>query len=229
MATRVLPLIGAIAFAAVGIVWRAWLQRRRFGHSGLMLFRSGRWPQHARELLMVVLCAVMGSQAVMYAVDPAALAPLALDSPPQGGPWVLAGALALFGGIALTVAAQLDLGASWRVGIDEGARPGLVTGGLYRLSRNPIYLALLVVLVGYFMLLPTWPSLGVLAASVAGIRSAIGEEERYLQRVYGDDFTAYARDVGRFLPKLGSMLGGRRTTNGRMRRPADEQVGGPRR
>jgi protein-S-isoprenylcysteine O-methyltransferase Ste14 len=206
------PLIGVVVFAAVGIVWRAWLQRRRFGHSGLVLFRSGRWPQHLREVLMVLLCAVMGSQVVTYAADPAALAPIALLALPQGGPWVLAGALALFGGIALMVAAQLDLGASWRVGIDEGARPGLVTTGLYRFSRNPIYLALSVVLVGYLVLLPTWLSLGALLVSWAGIRSAIGEEERYLRRAYGDEFTGYARSVGRFLPKLGSMREARRTT-----------------
>ena len=42
------------------------------------------------------------------------------------------GSVLVLGATALMLVAQLDLGASWRVGIDEGARPGLVTGGLYR-------------------------------------------------------------------------------------------------
>jgi protein-S-isoprenylcysteine O-methyltransferase Ste14 len=148
---------------------------------------------------------VMGGQAVTYAVNPAALTPLALLPPPHGGPWLALGAVALFGGTALMVAAQLDLGASWRVGIDERARPGLVTTGLYAFSRNPIYLAVFVTVAGYITLLPTWLSLAVLAASVAGIRRQVLAEEGYLRRAYGDEFTAYERHVGRFLPKLGSI------------------------
>ena len=49
----------------------------------------------------------------------------------------------------LTVLAQLQMGASWRVGIDD--RPTeLVTGGLFRVVRNPIFTALLVFLVTSF-------------------------------------------------------------------------------
>ena len=42
-----------------------------------------------------------------------------------------------------------------RIGIEDAARPGLVTGGLYRFCRNPIFLALLVVIAGYTLMLPT--------------------------------------------------------------------------
>ena len=42
----------------------------------------------------------------------------------------------MLGGLVLMVTAQLHLGASWRIGIEAGARPGLVTGGLYAVSRD---------------------------------------------------------------------------------------------
>jgi len=32
--TRWSPLVGFVLFVGVGVCWRAWLQRRRFGHSG---------------------------------------------------------------------------------------------------------------------------------------------------------------------------------------------------
>jgi protein-S-isoprenylcysteine O-methyltransferase Ste14 len=82
----------------------------------------------------------------------------------------MAGSIVLFGGLALMFRAQLDLGASWRVGIDEGAGPGLVKGGLYRLSRNPIFLAMLTVLVGLALLIPNVISLVAGAGTAIGIR-----------------------------------------------------------
>lgn len=42
MLTRFLPVTGVILFLAVGLAWRAWLQYRRHGHAGVLLFRSGR-------------------------------------------------------------------------------------------------------------------------------------------------------------------------------------------
>ena len=38
---------------------------------------------------------------------------------------------------------------------EDAARPDSVTGGLYRFCRNPIFLALLVVIAGYTLMLPT--------------------------------------------------------------------------
>jgi protein-S-isoprenylcysteine O-methyltransferase Ste14 len=101
------------------------------------------------------------------------------------------------------VTAQLHLGASWRIGIDEGASPGLVTSGLYRFCRNPIFLALLVTLSGYTLMLPTRLSLGLLLGAYIGVRQQVAAEEAYLLRTYGESYREYARRVGRFLPGLG--------------------------
>lgn len=108
-------------------------------------------------------------------------------------------------GIALLVAAQLNLGASWRIGIEEDSRPGLVTGGLYRFCRNPIFFALLVFLAGYALLLPTMLSLVLLIAAFIGIRQQVLAEEAYLAGAYGDAYRAYAAQVGRFVPRIGRL------------------------
>src|SRR5579885_230255 len=133
MAARILPLVGATLFFGVGIVWRAWLQYRRHGHTGIALFRSGSWVQWVGEGgFCLILLAIM-AQPVFFAVSPDALSWAQIIAPP---PWVVwAGALVLVLGIIFMVAAQLGMGASWRVGIDEKASPGLVTDGLYSLCR----------------------------------------------------------------------------------------------
>jgi len=203
---RLAPLVWFVVVLGVGFGWRIWLQHRRFGHSGFFLFRSGRWVQHLRESMLLVLGALLGVQAVVYAVDPEGLASISALTPPSGGLAAALGILLILGGIALMIAAQLDLGASWRIGFDERARPGLVTTGLYRFSRNPIYLSLFLGLFGFMVLLPTWPTIGAVAASVIGFRNQVREEERFLHRLYGDEFVAYARRVGRFVPGLGTRV-----------------------
>src|SRR3989442_12529051 len=92
----------------------------------------------------------------------------------------------LLGGVALLVVAQLQLGASWRIGIEEGARPGLATSGVYRFCRNPIFFAILIVLTGYTPLLPTRLSLILLVSPFVGMRLQVLTEEAYLSNAYGD-------------------------------------------
>ena len=118
---------------------------------------------------------------------------------------MFAGAMLLFSGIALTVAAQLGMGSSWRVGIDESARPGLVTGGLYQFCRNSIYLAMFLSQAGLLVMVPTWLSvIGCLGVWFC-IRVQTLDEETYLLRTYGDEYRSYSAKVGRFLPGLGKL------------------------
>jgi protein-S-isoprenylcysteine O-methyltransferase Ste14 len=203
--SRLLPLLGVAAFIGVGFIWRSWLQSRRFGTSGIVLFRSGSWTQHIREAGLVLLVLVLLVEALAFAVTPDVLAPLNIAPPPARGPLVAVGTSLLFGGTLLMVIAQLNLGASWRIGIEQAARPGLVTSGFYRLCRNPIYLTLFIVLAGFTVLVPTWLSAAALLGAIIGIRRHVVDEESYLTRTYGDAYRTYARQVGRFLPGLGRL------------------------
>ncbi len=202
MVWRLLPLIGLLLFL-FELALRAWLQARRYGSSGVMLFRSRSRRQQIGDALFVLLLLVMMRQAVAAAISPDALSsraalPLAMVAALRP-----VGAVLLLGGLGLLPVAQLHLGASWRVGIEEGARPGLVTTGMYCFCRNPIFLFILVMFLGYTILLPTWLSLALLAATFLGMRHQVLAEEAYLLRAYGDTYRAYARGVGRFLPWLG--------------------------
>jgi protein-S-isoprenylcysteine O-methyltransferase Ste14 len=199
-----LPLIGVVLFLAV-VYWRSWWQRRRYGSPGVLFFRSERWQEKLRDALGVVLVLFLVAQAVMAAAWPKSLAPLDAIYQPAAEIWQVTGTVLLFGGIALLVAAQLNLGASWRIGIEEGTSPGLVTSGFYRFCRNPIFFAILILLTGYTLLLPTRLSLALLVGAFIGIRQQALTEEAYLCHTYGDAYRAYARRVGRFLPGIGRL------------------------
>lgn len=190
------PLAGIVLFLGVGGGWRSWLQARRYGSSGFFLFRSGRTSQHVRDALGVGVAVALLGQALV-----AALAPY----PSQSTEERVIGMTLLFGGVVFLVVSQLNLGASWRIGIEEGATPGLVTTGIYEFCRNPIFLAMLITVAGYSVLIPTPLSLALLVGAFIGTRRQIVAEEAYLIRTYGDAYRAYARRVGRFLPGIGRL------------------------
>ena len=202
---RYLPLAGVVLIVLIAACLRPWLQFRRHGTFGILLFQSGRPAQNARDALLVVLVALLLGQAAAGAFSRHAPRLLTAGGGAMHDLLQIAGAILLGGGIALLAAAQLNMGASWRIGIKEGDAPGLVTGGLYRFCRHPIYLGLLTALAGYTALLPTPLSLALLTAAYIGVRIQAAAEEAYLERTYGDAFRAYARRVGRFLPGLGKV------------------------
>jgi protein-S-isoprenylcysteine O-methyltransferase Ste14 len=205
MLARILPLTGLALFFGVGFVWRSWLQYRRHGHAGIIMFRSQDAGQRLRDAMFAFLLLALIVQAITFALSPAALAVLYVVPPLPGNATIALGSPLVFGGVAFMVLAQLHLGASWRIGIDEQARPGLVTDGLYRFSRNPIFLGMFVCLAGLAVLVPTWLSIAALIGTILGVRAQVLEEEAYLVRTYGADYRAYARRVGRFVPGLGGL------------------------
>lgn len=202
---RYLPVVGIVLFIAVGVVWRAWIQYRRHGNAGLILFRPAPLVQHLLHLLFVGSLLAASAQAVAFAASPSMRAAACLLPPPVAGFWLAVGSFLLFGGTAFMVAAQLGLGASWRIGIDQEASPGLVTAGLYQVCRNPIFLGIFVTLAGLVVLLPTWISVAALIGNIVAVRYQVIQEETYLTSTYGEAYRGYAGRVGRFLPGLGRL------------------------
>jgi protein-S-isoprenylcysteine O-methyltransferase Ste14 len=190
-------------FFCVGVVWRSWLQWRRYGTLGFALFRSGRWLDSGRDSASLILVALLVAQAIAAAVDPRLVDGIRMIS--SHSAVTALGALLMMAGTVAMAVAQLDLGASWRIGIEPGACPGLVTDGIYRFCRNPIFLCMLVALLGFLLLLPTTLSLLAVAATFFGIRRQVRDEEQYPRRTYGKQYAAYASEVGRFVPGVGRL------------------------
>ncbi len=76
----------------------------------------------------------------------------------------------------------------------------LVTGGIYRRSRNPMYLALLLALLAWGTWLGSLPGLLVIAVFVLVMnRLQIEPEERALESLFGENYQAYKQQVRRWL------------------------------
>ncbi len=205
MIARFLPLTGLVLFFVIGFIWRPWLQYRRYGTLGVILFHSARWDQRLRDTLVISLLLAAFAQAIAAVALPNVVRDLSIVAPPARGIGLAIGAALMFGVTILMVIAQLRLGASWRIGIEETASPGLVTSGLYQFCRNPIFLGMFTTMTGLVVLLPTLIYSAVFLGTFVCMRSQTLEEEAYLLSTYGEAYRRYAQRVGRFLPGLGKL------------------------
>ena len=113
------------------------------------------------------------------------------------GVWPFALLLALAGNLLLVVGVQ-HLGESIRVGLPDGATE-LKTHGLYRFSRNPIYLGLFLSGAGSCLLVPHWFNLAATAVMVAVHHRIVLAEERFLDARFGSAWHEYRARVRRYL------------------------------
>ncbi len=76
----------------------------------------------------------------------------------------------------------------------------LVVSGLYRFSRNPMYLGVLLILCGWGIGLRSWPlALYAVGIAIAFHLRVLLHEEPFLARTQPDAWAAYRSRVGRWL------------------------------
>ncbi len=110
-----------------------------------------------------------------------------------------AGAALLLGSLIWTVLAQTQMGNSWRIGIDEERRTELVRSGVFGISRNPIFLGMIITLLGIFLIIPNAMTLLFLVLGVVLIQIQVRLEEEFLLKTHGADYEDFRGRVRRWL------------------------------
>jgi protein-S-isoprenylcysteine O-methyltransferase Ste14 len=114
---------------------------------------------------------------------------------------VLAGVLAFLGlAIGILGAIAFRRAATTVNPMKPQTASSLVTSGVYRLTRNPMYLGLLIVLLGWTAFLANALSLLPIVIFILYIsRFQIQPEERALESLFGAEFTTYKTRVRRWI------------------------------
>jgi protein-S-isoprenylcysteine O-methyltransferase Ste14 len=108
----------------------------------------------------------------------------------------------LLAGLVLSAAGVLAFrGARTTVNPTKPERTSsLVTSGVYRFTRNPMYLGIVCLLVAWAVFLSSgWALLGAVAFVLYITRFQITPEERALAKLFGSEFAAYQARVRRWL------------------------------
>jgi len=112
----------------------------------------------------------------------------------------LAAGLILLGiNLVVSGAALMHLKDSWRVGVIEEQRTELISTGIYRYSRNPYFLAYLLMFAAYTVLLESGLLLGLACIGFWVVHRMILKEEAYLLAVHGEAYRQYKQKVARYL------------------------------
>jgi protein-S-isoprenylcysteine O-methyltransferase Ste14 len=109
------------------------------------------------------------------------------------------GVMLLLLSLVWTVLAQAQMGDSWRIGIDQKHPTNLVQSGVFRLSRNPIFLGMMLTLFGLFLVIPNALTLLTLALGVVLIQIQVRLEEEFLAKTHGNKYAEYRMRVRRWI------------------------------
>lgn len=95
--------------------------------------------------------------------------------------------------------AQSQMANSWRIGIDEKNKTKLVTSGLFSISRNPIFLGIMIANIGVFIVIPNAFTLLIISLSTISINTQIRLEEEFLRNEFGEEYKEYSKKVRRWI------------------------------
>jgi protein-S-isoprenylcysteine O-methyltransferase Ste14 len=102
-------------------------------------------------------------------------------------------------GSLLAITAMKKLGEDLIFGLPDGDINHLQTGGIYKISRNPLYLGFFMIIVSSWLSVPNPFNLGAGGIAILIHHLIILKEEKFLLAKNGSEYWAYMRKTGRYL------------------------------
>jgi len=113
------------------------------------------------------------------------------------------GTLVLIASMALFHRTHRDLGRVWSVTLEIRDQHTLVTQGIYERLRHPMYSALWLWEISHALLLPNWiAGFSGLVGFGTLFFGRVGQEERMMLEIFGDDYRAYMARTYRLIPGI---------------------------
>jgi len=184
----------------LGVFGRVFLQYRTTGNHGVRPATKGSPPVQKLASFLLVASALI---IFVYTLGEAFGFFEALYK--AEGSLLVCGYFLYLVGLSITLLAQHQMGTAWRIGVDPGEKTSLITSGLYRYVRNPIYTGLFLGGIGLFLVSPSiFLLIGMLAFYISIELFVKKVEEPYLRQQFGDEFSDWYQSTGQYFPKLGS-------------------------
>jgi protein-S-isoprenylcysteine O-methyltransferase Ste14 len=104
-------------------------------------------------------------------------------------------------GLWLFYRSHADLSTNWSVSLDIRENHALITSGVYRRVRHPMYSAILLQAVGQALVVPNWIVGAVyLGAFILMFSLRVGPEEQMMLQHFGERYEIYMRNSQRLIP-----------------------------
>jgi protein-S-isoprenylcysteine O-methyltransferase Ste14 len=117
------------------------------------------------------------------------------------------GVATLCGALLLFFRSHADLGRNWSISLEIRDEHRLVSTGVYRAVRHPMYLSFFLLAIAQLMLLPNWfAGAAGLIAIVLLYAFRVRQEERMMLERFGAEYQDYMAHTGRLIPGLRASL-----------------------
>lgn len=197
-ALRIILPAYLVAYFAVAILWRSIAVWRRTGINPYVMGRSDSAYDYIGVLFKLVF-GLLAAAILLFSV----FTPFYIYAMPI---WWLdfafikwTGLILLFVSFAWTAVSQIQMGASWRIGIDRENRTELVGKGIFTVSRNPIFLGMRVGLLAMFLIIPSAITLLALVLGDVLLQIQVRLEEEHLRNLHGEAYENYRGQVRRWI------------------------------
>jgi protein-S-isoprenylcysteine O-methyltransferase Ste14 len=112
------------------------------------------------------------------------------------------GAAVMIGALWLFWRSHVDLGLNWSITLEMRKDHELVTSGVYRRIRHPMYAAIFLFAIAQGLLLQNWlAGWGGLVSFAALYLFRVGREEQMMREFFGESYRDYMERSGRLLPR----------------------------
>ncbi len=187
-----------VLFLGLAVLWRSWLVWKQTSVNPFVLKNVG-GVEGLVSFYFRLMPLISISVLILYLASPERYAYLGTFQWLENSVLQLLGVVLMVISLALMVCAQAQMGNSWRIGIDHQNKTEMVAQGLFLYSRNPIFLSVMVSVVGYFLVLPNALTLLCVFLDLVLIQVQIYLEEAHLSESYGEAYADYCRRVRRWL------------------------------
>ena len=171
--------------------------------SGLSInFTDGNDEQQKTDkpgLLSIIIALSILVLLVFYIIYPVESNPLVVPFPD----WVHVGGICIcLVSLTLQVIVHKTYQASWLYAKENDLRRILIKHGPYRWIRHPLYLSLILLLIGFALTTAYIPMIVLAVSSIPLFqREAINEEKEMLDTL-GNEYDSYSKQTGRLFPKI---------------------------
>jgi protein-S-isoprenylcysteine O-methyltransferase Ste14 len=119
-------------------------------------------------------------------------------------PWMgWTGALFQLLFLALFYESHRQLGRNWSITLEIRDKHRLVTDGIYRFVRHPMYTSFWLWAIAQAFLIPNWiAGLSGLAGVALLYFSRVVKEERLMEEAFGEEYRRYSANTGRIVPRV---------------------------
>lgn len=109
------------------------------------------------------------------------------------------GALVMLLSLCWILIAQIHMGQSWRIGFTKNDSVPLISTGVFWISRNPVFLGMIITQIGFFLVMPSAFTFMILSQVYQLLQIQVRLEEEYLISIHGEEYKKYCVHTRRWL------------------------------